>query len=66
MYVLCLVTEVVSHSATPWTVACQASLSVGILQTRIIEGVAMPFSRGSSQARDRAQDSHLAGGFFIS
>ena len=26
---------------TPWTVACQAPLSVGILQTRILEWVAM-------------------------
>ena len=34
--------------ATPWTVAHQASLSIGILQARIVEWVAMPFSRGSS------------------
>ena len=27
---------------TPWTVTCQASLSVGILQARILEWVAMP------------------------
>ena len=33
---------------TPWTVARQAPLSMGILQTRIIEWVAMPFSRRSS------------------
>ena len=33
---------------TPWTVACQASLSMGILQARILEWVAMPSSRGSS------------------
>ena len=31
--------------ATPWTVACQASLSMGILQARILEWVAIPFSR---------------------
>ena len=31
----------------PWTVACQAPLSVGILQARILEWVAMPSSRGS-------------------
>ena len=29
-------------------VACQAPLSMGILQARILEWVAMPFSRGSS------------------
>ena len=28
--------------------------------------VAFPFSRGSSQPRNRAQDSHIAGGFFTS
>ena len=32
----------------PWTVARQALLSVhGILQARILEWVAMPFSKGS-------------------
>ena len=35
---------------TPWTVASQASLSMGILQARILEWVAMPSSRGSSQS----------------
>ena len=33
---------------TPWTVARQAPLSVGILQARILEWVAISFSRGSS------------------
>ena len=33
---------------------------------RILEWVAFPFSRGSSQPRDRTQVSHIAGGFFIS
>ena len=32
-----------------WTVDCQASLSMGILQARILEWVAMPSSKGSSQ-----------------
>ena len=41
--------------ATLWTVACQASLSMRILQTSILEWVAMPSSRGSSQPRDRTQ-----------
>ena len=31
---------------TPWTIACQAPLSMGILQARILEWVAMPSSRG--------------------
>ena len=38
----------------------------GILQARILERVAFPFSRGSSQLRDQTQVSHIAGGFFTS
>ena len=33
----------------------------GILQARILEWVAFPFSRGSSQPRDQIQVSHIAG-----
>ena len=36
----------------------------GILQARILEWVAVPFSRGSSQPRDRAQVSCIASGLF--
>ena len=36
----------------------------GILQARILEWVVIPFSRRSSQPRDRTQVSHIAGGFF--
>ena len=36
----------------------------GILQTRILEWVAFPFFRESSQNRDRTQVSRIAGGFF--
>ena len=38
----------------------------GILQARILEWVAFPFSEGSSQPRDQTQVSHIAGGFFTS
>ena len=38
----------------------------GILQVRILEWVAFPFSRGSSQPRDWTQVSRLAGRFFTS
>ena len=48
----------------PWTVPCQAPLSIRILQARILECVAMPSSMESSQPRDRTQVSHSAGGFF--
>ena len=37
-----------------------------ILQARILDQVAIPFSRGSSQSRDWTQVSHIAGGFFTS
>ena len=40
--------------------------TVGILQARILEWVALPFSRESSQPRDRTQVSRIAGGFFTS
>ena len=35
----------------PWTVAHQAPLSMGILQARLLESVAIPSSRGSSGPR---------------
>ena len=38
----------------------------GILQPRILEWVAVPFSRGSSQPRDQTQASRVAGGFSTS
>ena len=49
---------------TPWTAACQAALSMGILQARILEWVAMPSSMGSFQPRDQTQVSHIAREFF--
>ena len=36
----------------------------GILQARILEWVAIPFSRGSSQPRDQTQVFRIAGRFF--
>ena len=47
--------------AIPWT-----SLGHGILYARILECVAFPFSRESSQPRDQTQVSRTAGGFFTS
>ena len=44
---------------------CPPGSSVcGILQARILEGAAMPSSRGSSRPRDRTHISCIAGGFF--
>ena len=34
------------HNVTPWTVVCQASLSMGFFQARILEWVAISFSKG--------------------
>ena len=51
--------RVVSHfscvrlSATPWMVAHQDAASMGILQARILERVAISSSRGSSRPRDQ-------------
>ena len=36
----------------------------GMLQARVLEWVAFPFSRGSSQPRDRTQVSRITGRFF--
>ena len=38
----------------------------GILQVKILEWIAFPFSRGSSQPNDQTEVSHIAGGFFTS
>ena len=50
--------------STPWTVARQAPLSMGILQERKLEWVSMLSSRGSSQPQDQPQFSSIAGKFF--
>ena len=50
--------------ATAWTIARQGPLSMGILQERILQWVAMSSSRGSLQPRDWTQVSCIAGEFF--
>ena len=45
----------VQFFVTLWTIDHQAPLSMGILQASILEWVAMPSSRGSSQPRDWTQ-----------
>ena len=61
---VCLVAQSCPTLCDPWTAAHQASLSMGILQARILEWIAMPSSRGSSQPRNQSQVSCIAGGFF--
>ena len=53
--------SVVSDSWDPMEYIVQ-----GILQARILEWVAFPFSRGSSQPRDETQVSCIAGRFSTS
>ena len=56
--------SVVSDFGTPRTVSPPVSSVHGLLQARILECVAIPFSRGSSRPRDPNQVSCFAGRFF--
>ena len=58
--------SVMPSSATPWTVAGKAPLSMGILQARMLEWVAMPSSRGSYWPRKQIRVSSIAGRFLTS
>ena len=53
--------SVVSDSLLPMDYTVQ-----GILQAAMLEQVAFPFSRGSSQPRDQTQVSCIVGRFFTS
>ena len=68
LFVGLLICPVLKHSVVPDCDAIECSppgSSVhGILQARILEWVAMPSSRGSSQPKDQTQVSSIAGGFF--
>ena len=44
----------------PRTAAHQAPLSMGILRAKVLEWVAVPFSRGSSQPRDQTCVSYVS------
>ena len=46
--------------ATLWTTVHQVPLSMGILQARILEWVAMPSFKGSSRPRDQTQVSYAS------
>ena len=48
----------------PMNCSCPGSSAHGILQARILEWVAMPSSRGSSQPRNQTWVSCITGGFF--
>ena len=56
--------SVVSDSGAPGTATHQAPLSMGSSQARILEWIAIPFSRGSSRRRAQTHVSCLAGRSF--
>ena len=62
--VLCLVAQSCLTLCNPTDCSPTGSSIHGILQATILEWVAMPSSRGSSQPRDRTQVSHIARRFF--
>ena len=62
--VLCLVAQSCPTLCDPMDCSLPGSSVHGILQARILERVAMPSSRRSSQPWDQTQVSHIAGGFF--
>ena len=51
-------------SATPWTIAHQAPLSMGFSRQEYWSGLLFSFSRGSSQPRDWTRVSRIAGRCF--
>ena len=64
-------TDILGISELKWTRMGEFNSDEGcivheILQARMLEWVAFPFSRRSSQPRDQTQVFHLAGGFFTS
>ena len=61
---LCLVTQSCLTLCDPMDCSPPGFSVHGILQARMLEWVAMPSSRGSSQPRDRTQVSYISGRFF--
>ena len=57
--VLCLVTQLCMSLCDPMDCNPQAPLFMGILQTRILEWVALLSSKGSSWPRDQTHISYL-------
>ena len=68
IFAICLGFAVLSHSAMSHSLRLHrlqptSPLSMGILQARVLEWVAISCSRGVSQPRDQTQVSCIAGGF---
>ena len=62
----CLVAQSCPTLATPWTVACQAPLSMGFCRQEYWRGLPFPSPRGSSRPRNRTQGSCIAGSLYQS
>ena len=62
--VVVFVTQLCLTLCNPMDCSLPGSSVHGILQVRIVQGVAIPFSRGSSWPRDQTQVSYTAGRFF--
>ena len=60
----CLVAQSCPTLCDPMNYSPPGSSALGIFQESILEWVAIPFSRGSSQTMDRTQVSCIAGRFF--
>ena len=60
----CSITQSCPTPCDPTDCSLPGSSIHGIFQARILERVAISFSRGSSRPRDRTQVSHLAGRHF--
>ena len=63
-YPLLLVAQLCLTLCNPMDCSLPGFSVHGIFQARILEWVAMPSSRGSSQSRNQTQVSHVAGRFF--
>ena len=61
---VCLIAQLCRTLFDPMDCIPPGSSVHEILQARILEWVAVPFSRGSSQPRDQIQVSCIAGRFF--
>ena len=61
---VCVSCSVVSDSLPPMSCSPPGSSVHGILQARILEWVAIPFSKASSPLRDQTQVSCITGRFF--
>ena len=65
LYISCLVAKSSLTLCNPMDYSPLGSSVHGISQARMLEWVAISFSRGSSQPRDWTHISRIAGGFFV-